>query len=81
MHCLYCTFVAVDISFDQSSYFASETEGFMTVTLVSSQPVEFPYSIAVSLLQSTPVSAEGKNFKKPNLIHAQNILCISTTPT
>lgn len=60
IHLYSYTFVAVDISFDQPSYFASEIEGFMTVTLVSSVPVEFPYSITISLLQSTPVSAAGK---------------------
>ena len=53
-------FVAVDISFDQSSYFASETQGFMNVTLVSSQPVDFPYSIVISLQQLSELSATGE---------------------
>ena len=45
------TFEAVGISFDQLSYFASEAEGFITVTLISSLSFDFPYSIAISLLQ------------------------------
>ena len=51
--------VAVDISFDQSSYYASETQGFMNVTLVSSQPVDFPYSIVI-LFQQSELSATGE---------------------
>ena len=69
----------MDISFDQPSYFASEIEGFMTVTLISSQPVEFPYSISISLLQSTPVSAAGKSFKNLNFKCAQNIMYLYYT--
>ena len=57
-------FVAVEISFSQSSYFASEAQGFMTVTLISSLPVDFPYSIIISMEQSTPVSAAGTNLKQ-----------------
>ena len=53
-------FVAVDISFRQRSYFASETQGFMNVTLESSVPVNFPYTITIITLQSTPVSAAGE---------------------
>ena len=53
-------FVAVGISFDQSSYYASEAQDFMNVSLVSSQPVDFPYSIVILLQQLSELSATGE---------------------
>lgn len=67
MHCV--VFVAVTISFGQSSYFASETQGFMNVTLISSLPVDVPYNIVVIMLQSTPVSAAGDNIRYLSKTH------------
>ena len=60
--CIYyfIVFVAVDISFRQRNYFASEAQGFMNITLESSVPINFPYSVAILTLQSNPVSATGE---------------------
>ena len=57
---VYLLFVAVDISFRQRNYFASEAQGFMNITLESSVPINFPYSVAILTLQSNPVSATGE---------------------
>ena len=56
----FVVFVAVAISFGQSSYFASEAQRFMNITLVSSVPVDFPYDIVIVTILSNPVSAAGK---------------------
>ena len=75
----YVVFVAVAISFLQSSYFASEAQRFMNVTLVSSVPVDFPYSIAILTIQSTPVSAAGKNIRTKNAILKHCIVYVFAT--
>ena len=61
-------FVAVAISFGQSSYFASEAQRFMNITLVSSVPVDFPYDVVIVTILSNPVSAAGKLHRSKHIM-------------
>ena len=61
MFYIFVIFIAVAISFEQSVYYASEAQGSMNVTLMSSIPLNFSYSIIIVLIQSNPVSASGDN--------------------
>jgi len=47
------------LSFLRASFAASEAQGELNVTLVSSVPLNETYSVPIQTLQSTPISAAG----------------------
>jgi len=51
--------VVVLLSFQRTSFVASEAQGELNVTLVSSMPLNETYTILIQTLQSTPISAAG----------------------
>jgi len=65
-----CLFIVVVLlSFLRNTVSASEAQGELNVTIVSSVPLNETYSVLIQTLESSPISAEGESLYMLALLH------------